>query len=327
MSKQSNIYPDLAISISDQAPSGYFREDTIGSTNPIQKTVAQTVNVPTVGKGIRFVKVTTDNEGEHREVIERNVAMRMIEGKEEKWQEIVPEPYEIRYILGCPSIDKQWQDEHGWKPSPDPHSDVIFIEEGFAEIKYSENPAKYKYLSESVYLKDLPFRLEHILPIYTKVKENTKAVLDITAVMAESRAMDEWKKLVNEGKGGAVTFNTDKVNGYAILLNVQGETTVEKVRNLLEKLKKDPTGFLEKVIAYKEEAVTEVTHAIDLNLIKMEGNQAVFTFNNKRVLIGDLGAKGTKVEKLAELLKSEEHKPLLVALKSQIELAKEKQLN
>lgn len=324
--KKQGVYPDLKISVYDQKESGYVREDTIGTKNEIKKMVADAFYIPNEGRGIRFVKIRYGNEGEEREIIDREVAIKMIENKDEGYEEIVAEPYEIRYINGCPSIDREWQESHGWKPRPDPKSDEIMIENGYAEIQYSVNPSKYKYLKESVWNKDLPFRLEHVKPLYYEVKENQKDVLDITRELAITEAMKEWEKLVVKTKEG-ISLNGEKINGLAVLLNVTGLNETEKLTAILTKLKSDPLGFIEKVNAFKEQIVTEITHAMQLELIKFEGNSAVFTFNHKKIDLGNLGGKQNKIEKLAELLKTEDNKALLATLKSRIQVEKEKKLN
>lgn len=324
MAVKTSLYPDLKISIADQRPSGYFREDTLGSANPIQKFVADAFYIPSVGEGIRYVK----HEGNERKILPRGEAFKLIEEKSEGYEDIIAEPYPIRYIAGCPEIDMEWQDEHNWKPRPDPKSDEICIEFGFGEFVYSHNPAKYRYLKEVMYNKDLPNRFAHRSPLFFEVKEVAKVMVDIDAELAVNEAMNEWAKLVTKQKGGKSLLNELKINGYAALLNVQGANVSERLKGLLDKLKRDPKGFVEKVRAYEETTITEITHAMQLELIRYEGNVAIFAFGtNKRVELGTIGAKQSKIERLGELLKTAEYKELYVMLKTQIELAKEKQLN
>lgn len=320
----AELYPVLKISLCDQRPSGYVREDTIGTKNPIQKTCADSFYIPEKGgEGIRYMQI---DENRKRKEIPRFEALRILNEKSEGYENIIPERYAIRYIKGCPEISVEWQKENKWEPNTDPFSDSILIEEGYAEFDYNNDPVKYRYVSELMWFKDLPHRLEHIKPMYYEIKEDKKAALNIDVILARDAAMDEWKLLVNKTKDG-FTINEEKLNGYCQLMNVQGNNATERLGNLHTKLTANPMEFIEKVTAYKEETVTDISHAMQLDLIKFEGNSAVLTYNNKRIELGKSPNKTTKIERLAEMLKTPEYKEHYVMLKNQIQIAKEKQLN
>lgn len=317
------LFPVLKIALVDQKPSGFVREDTVGSKNPIEKSCPATFYIPEKGgEGIRYVKI---DEKRNRKVIGTDEALEIIASKGEGYENIIPEKYAIRYIKGCPEISVDWQKANNWQPSTDPHSDVILIEDGYAEFNHTADPVKYRYIKELMWNADLINRLGHIQPMYYEIKESKKDALEIDLIMARQVAMEEWTKLVIKGKTGN-TYNEEKISGYAELLGVSGRTTTDKLTGLYTKLNQNPTLFAEKVKAYNEETTTQISHALSLKLLNFEGNSAVL-FNEKRIELGNVGSKSSKMERLSDILKTSEYKETYVALVNQIQLAKEKQLN
>lgn len=324
----TELFPILKIALCDQQPSGYIREDTIGTQNPIEKTCPGSFYIPEKGgESIRYVLIENKDGKRKRVVVETTEALEMIKNKSEGYENIIPEKYSIRYIKGCPEISVEWQKENNWLPSPDPHSDAIMIEDGYGEFTYTSDPVKYRYIRELMWNADLPNRLAHVKPMYYEIKESKKDEFNIDIILARKGAMDEWEKLVIKGKQGqGNTYNEEKIRGYAELMNVQGRNTTERLTALYQKLNAEPLLFVEKVKAYKEETITDISHAIDLKLLRFEGNDAVL-FNDKRISLGNVGSKSTKIERLSDMLKTSEYKETYVTLKNQIQLAKEKQLN
>lgn len=320
MAKTNVKYPTLKISIVDQKPSGYFREDTLGSPNPIQKTVADAYYIPNTGEGIKFVK---QEKGEDVEISVDEYGKLVESGKGHL---AVIEPYPIRYIKGCPSIDQLWQESHNWKPRPDPKADEICIEGGYAEFEYSHDPAKYIYLKSLLWNKSLPYRMEHKKALFYEVVEAKKVAINVAVELLVKEATDEWSTLLTKDNKGGFTIDEAKVRGYAGLLNATGETAMEMVQSLLAIAKTDPVKFVDKVKMYKEEAITDVSHAMQLGLVSFEGNNATF-FNGKIIPLGKVTAVSSKIEKTAEGLKMPENKEFYVQLKAQIELKKEEALN
>jgi len=317
--KTNTQYPTLKISIVDQKPSGYFREDTLSSPNPIQKMVADAYYIPNVGEGIKFVK---QDKGEDVELSVNDYGELVKAGKAHL---AVIEPYPIRYIKGCPSIDMLWQQSHNWNPRPDPKADEICIENGYGEFEYSHDPAKYMYLKSLLWNKSLPHRLEHKKALFYEVVEAKKATVNVMTELLVKEATDEWSTLITKSDKG-FTIDEAKVMGYAGLLNASGETPMDMVQSLLVIAKTDPVRFVEKVKLFKEETITDVSHALQLGLVRFEGKDAIF-FNGKIIPLGKVTAVSSKIEKTAEGLKMPENKEFLVQLKAQIELKKEEDLN
>lgn len=330
MASVQELYPTLKISLCDQKGSGFFREDTIGTPNPIEKTCPGSFFLPTRGgESIRYVSI---DENRKRKVIPREDALRMLQNKEAGHENIIPEKYEVAYIKGCPEISVQWQKENNWQPSVDPHSDVIMIEDGYAEFEYSNDPVKYRYVLELMWNRDLPHRIEKVQPMYYVVKEAEAKHESVEFIFDKADALAEWQKLVIKGTGGKPnTYNEEKINAYCGLLGVSGSNTAGKLLSLHEKLLADPSGFVTKIKAYSEEVITDISHALDLKLLKFEGNNAIFfdngSGNAKSIELPGTGSKGSKMEKLGVILRSAEFKELYVMLKNQIQLSKEKNLN
>ena len=325
---KTEVYPDYVISLTDQRWGGYVREDTVNSTNPITKTCPDSFAIPTEGYGIRFVKVSRYSNGvERRTVLDSSVAIKAIKNKEKEYEDIIEEPYKIRYIFGCPNNDLEWQKKTGWEPSVDPHTDSLWIEDGVQTVSYSANPTKYRFLKELENNASLPFRRDHVRALYYEIQPKKEAELDITAELAVIEATKEWEKLSMRGKNGTFTIDEQKTSGYAELLGIRAASLPEKLKSILVFAKTNPIAFIEKVRAYKEEVITEITHAMQLELLKFEGSQAVFIASKKNLELGKLTDGQSKIERLAVLLQTEEFKPTRVDLKNQIEVAKERNLN
>lgn len=293
--------PEIFIELFDKRNSGFILDGT-------ENTIAmEELNCPT----IRWIP----NEGK-KGIMENNA------------RKDVP----IRFIKGCDTIDIEEQVKRGFKPNH--YEDKIPIEKGYATIIREGNTASlYDYLTSVYYNADAPHRSPTAAKLFKIVQLDKEAegyneedVVRAHAIMF----VDGLRiKTGNDKEGKALyKYNEDRISALCALLNVTGETPATQIFQIMSKAKSDSRYFMETVEKFEQTIITEVSHALELNVIKFDDNTAMY-FNESKI-IKNLGTqklkKEEKIEQLADYLKTREGNPELTELRAKLDLAKEQAL-
>jgi hypothetical protein len=212
---------------------------------------------------------------------------------------------EIRYIAGCDTIDPEEQKAKGLEPSK--LDDKIMMENGFMTVvREGSTIGLYDYLESVFYNLDNPNRSKDATVIYREVKLDKKAV----ALVDEDESVTLAKSVVyklrkNTGdKKEPYQYDTEKIDALCKLVNVWDETPERKLVMLLSKANSNPKQFLEIVENAEQTVILDITNAIELNVLRVDGNNIVMVDENKIVL--SLGAEKyserQKLEALANFL-------------------------
>lgn len=230
---------------------------------------------------------------------------------------------EIQYIKGQREISVMKQRELGLKPNP--KQDKIVIEKGHMTIaREGANIGLFDYMKSAFWNVSNPDRSENASGLYR--------VVDLTRIEEE---INERDVLINEAVGLVYTLQTKKNGEYVYqearidamceLFAVTAERYASKITALAGMAKMYPKDFLEKVAIFEQTSATTVTHALQLSVIKFEGNVAIYVKKDK--IIKDLGlAKMThdqKIEELASFLRSKDGYEANQELTAEVEHAME----
>lgn len=234
---------------------------------------------------------------------------------------------EIRFINGCDSIIPKEQDDRGFKPNR--LEDKIPFTNGFVTVRREGGSiGLFDYLKNAYWNADNPDRPSSATARYREVKLDKKA----TAFLDEDELMTQAKSIVyslriNSGTKGLYKYDTEKIDALCRLLSVWEQSNETKLIVLLEKARTNPKGFLEIVSKSTQTVITEITYAIDLNVIRFDGNTAQYSEGNKVIFsMGNEKMKeDAKIEKLASFLLTEQGNAALTEIRTRLEVAKEKE--
>ena len=231
---------------------------------------------------------------------------------------------EIRWIKHCSIIDKDEQDRRNIKPNR--IEDKIPFEKGFATIaREGSTISLYDYLKDVFYSKDSENRPERADAIY-RVMQLDKQAEEIDERDIE---MADAIKLVASlrtqvGKDKSYKYNEERLNAMCTLCAVHADSTATKFHALMSLAKARSKWFVDLVVKFEQTILTEVTHAVELEIVRFDGNTALYKDGEK--VIKNLGtgnlAKDTKIEKLSDFLKTTEGNVHLTELRAKIEVAK-----
>lgn len=294
--------PTLFIELSDQRDSGFVLDGTLGTKHEHRLTCPKSRFIPS--RGFRLVK------GKNPET-----------GVEEWYNE------EIRYIKNQRVLSIAEQNARGIKPSRYKLDDKIRVDGGnFSVTREGAFIGLYDYLVQVYYNGSNPNRPASATELY-KVKEVGKEEeqWNETEVMA-SDAIQLIKNLFYK-EGKSYVYDEPKINALANMFTIFAETPAGKVSGLMGFAKKNPKDFLERALKFEQTIVTEITHAIELNVVKFDGNALVYC--NKDAVVLDVGRGNlkheTKISKAADILSTPEYKGVYEELRIELEIAKEKQ--
>lgn len=294
--------PTLFIELADQRDSGYVLDGTIGTKHETRLTCPKSRFIPS--RGFRLV------EGKNPET-----------GKDEWYNE------EIRYIKNQRVLSVVQQQSKGIKPSRMALEDKIRIDGGnFSVTREGAFIGLYDYLMDVFYNGSNKNRPASATVIF-KVKEVGKAEEEFNEnEIAYSDAIQFLKTLYRrEGKG--FVYDEGKINALAGMFVMYAETPAGKISGLMGFAKKDPVSFLQKAMKFEQTVITEIAYAVELNVIKFDGNTAVYC--NKDKVIADLGRGNlkaeTKMSKLADLFNTAEHKDAYEEFRIELQTAMENQ--
>lgn len=298
--------PILFIELVDQGNSGFIQDDTFNTPTPNQ------LRAP----GVRFIP----NEG-----FRRGVKTDMVNGKERE----VFFNERIRYIKNEVIISLAEQKRLGIEPSPLAREDKIAIEKGYATIaREGASIGLYDYIFEAYYNDSNPFRSEKATPLYRVVKMDQKAEQFNEDVLIAADAVKYVGSLYNKTPKGYI-YNENKIDAVCELLSIVAHTYATRIQALMSLAKQNPEWFLNKVIKLEQTTVTEVAHALELNIIRFNNNTAEYTGKDK--VLKNLGAgklsHDQKISKLADFLRTAEGHEAYMELKAEIEAAINNSLN
>lgn len=213
---------------------------------------------------------------------------------------------EIQYIKGQREISVQKQKEQGLKPNP--KMDKIIIEKGHMTIaREGADIGLFDYMEASFWNVSNPERSPNASGLYK--------VVDLTKI---EEAINERDLLSNEAvaevytlqtkKAGVWVYQEQRIDSYCELFNVAAQSYASKITALAGIAKMYPKEFLEKIAIFEQTSATLVSHALQLNVIKFEGNVAAYVKKDK--IVKDLGLEkmkhDEKIEALATYLRSKD---------------------
>lgn len=317
-----NNIPTMLISLIDQQDSGWVCDDTVGTAHEQRICAPGVLFVPNKGK--RSVPILDDN------------------GKTIGYKSIP-----IQYIKGCEEIDVEKQRKLGFRPDDKgvfnqgnsiPTEDAIVIKKGNSIIKREGDTALFDYLSVVMYNLSAPNRTKASKAIFKVVEVDKQTETLNEKDFLESDAVAYVQTLLmKQGKG--YKYKEDKIDSLLSILGLYGGDTFPNKINTLTLAAKGRINqdgltittkqFLDIVTKLDETTITEVTHALQLDVIKFEGNSVLYTDGGKVLAsLGDTKMKhNQKIEALSELLKTPEYAQSYQELKAKSELAQEKTLS
>lgn len=285
--------PTIFIEVYDKRDSGFVRDNTEGTKYEQRLDCPSILNIPNVS----FRKAADGVRNE-----------------------------KIRYISGEDEISFEVQKKNGIEPSPSAKTDKIVINNGSASItREGSLVGQYDFLMNCFWNASNPNRSERATKLFK--------VIDLTKIQEEKNENEiirhEARGFVyelQEKKGGVWVYQTERINALCELFNVYAELPASKIEALAGMATIDPKNFLDKVKKFEQTVSTMVLHALQLDVIKFEGNTATYIAKNK--IIKNLGAgnmkQESKIEELAIYLRTKDGYEAFQELKAEVEFAKEK---
>jgi hypothetical protein len=296
--------PVMLIEYTDQRDSGWVLDGTRGKPHHTELRAPSKAFIPNTGFRAAF-------EGEEGRKVKVNKA--------------------IRYIKNCPFIDVDEQKKHGFEPhTKQPAVDKIVIDKGYATIVREGDVALYDYLQAVYYNESNEHRTASATALFRVVELDKKAetVNEKDFIVAEAVSYISKNLVLKTGKD-TYKYNEAKIDTVCSLLSVYAETPSQKVVAITSFAKVYPEEFLSRIRSLENTTVTDITHALQLNVIKFNENSVVYV--NKDKVITSLGSgtmtQAQKVKKLADLLQTPEYNAQYTELRAELEAAKEKDLS
>lgn len=294
--------PMLFIELVDMGNSGFIQDDTANTPTPNQ------LRAP----GVRFIP----NEG-----MRKGKRTDIVNGRDKT----VTFNERIRYIKGEHIISLAEQKRLGIEPSGLAREDKIPIERGYATIvREGSTVGLYDYLLEAFYNDSNPDRSDKATAIYRVMQIDKLAELRNEDELIAADAIKYVGSLYEKIGKNNYRYNEDKINAICEFLAVHAETPATRIQVLMSHAKQRPEWFLDKVTKLEQTTVMEVTHALELNVIRFTGNVGEYVAKEK--ILKSLGngkySQAQKISRLADWLRTAEAHEAYMELKAEIELAK-----
>jgi len=300
---QKEKIPIIFIELVDRRPSGFILDGTRGTKYESELDSPTARFIPNVGFR-RVFKTETIN------------------GKEVKTP--INEP--IRWIKNETEISVQKQKERGIVPNKQTREDKIIIEKGtFSVAREGSYVGLYDYLLEAFYNVSNPNRSSSASDIYRVIElgKDEEELNEMDFLIADATAF--VKKLVQKTGTKQYKYNEEKINALCEMFAVYAETMPGKVEALMNMVKFDPEAFLQKATKMEQTKATEISHALQLNVVTFKGN--TFQYVEKDKIIATLGtgniSHANKIEKMADLFGTPDFKAQYEEFQLELEIAKE----
>lgn len=234
----------------------------------------------------------------------------------------------IRYVKGCQEIEVELQKKMGVNPSRITTEDQIMLPKGNGLFKNEGDLALYKYVANVFWNEDAPNRSKNVKSLYRIVKKEQKVTSGNELEFAKAEAVIYVKKLVTK-TGNEYKYNEAKIDSCINILSLPNLGSYsDKISVLTQKANQKPIEFLQTVTKLDDTLTTEISYALQLDLIRFAGNVAEYCDDKK--ILASLGEgqmkQAAKITKLADLLNMDEYKGAYEEFKIKLELAQEKSI-
>ena len=230
---------------------------------------------------------------------------------------------EIRWIKNCPTIIKEEQVRMNIKPNP--YEDKIPFEKGFATVvRDGSTITLYDYLKEVFWNADAEYRPETADAIYRVMQLDKQAeeIDESDIIMADAIKLVASLRTQTSAKDIAYKYNEERLNSICELCAVYADSTATKFHALMSLAKTRPAWFNDLVVKFEQMILTEVTHAVELEVVRFDGNTAIYQDGEK--VIKNLGmgnlSRDSKIEKLSDFLKTKEGNAELTEMRAKVAL-------
>lgn len=230
---------------------------------------------------------------------------------------------EIRWIKNCNTIEKDEQERRGIKSQP--FEDKIPFEKGFATVvRNGSTISLFDYLKDVFYNENSKNRPETADAIYRVMEIDKKAeeIDESDIEMADAIKLVASLRTQTSKQDKTYKYNEERLNSICELCAVYADSTATKFHALMSLAKARSKWFLDLVVRFEQTILTEVTHAVELEIIRFDGNTVL---DGDKVLknlgTGNL-SRDTKIERFSDFLKTNEGNPILTELRVKIEVAK-----
>ena len=184
---------------------------------------------------------------------------------------------EIRWIKHCSIIDKDEQDRRNIKPNR--IEDKIPFEKGFATIaREGSTISLYDYLEDVFYSKDSKNRPETADAIYRVMQLDKQAeeIDESDIEMADAIKLVASLRTQVSKSDKSYKYNEERLNAICTVCAVYADSPATKFHALMSLAKARSKWFLDLVVRFEQTILTEVTHAVELEVIRFDGNTALY---------------------------------------------------
>lgn len=294
--------PDmLYIELCKKGHSGFFQDDTIDTQNPIELVSASLTFIPTIGS-------------------------RIIQWKDKNGK-MMKKSEKIQWIKGEEIIAYDEQQRAGL--APERSGNVITIEKDSAIIvREGSTIGLHDYINDATYNESNPDRPAKATALYRTIKIDDKAEQMNEHDIQLADALIYIKSLSEKISEGKYTYKEDKIDMLCNLFVVGAETFPQKLAALSSYAKINPKKFIETVHKFEQTTITELSHGLQLDVWKFDGNVAVYVKKDK--VIRNLGSEklkhDQKIEQLASWFRTSEGNEAYTEYRMELELAQENAL-
>jgi hypothetical protein len=233
---------------------------------------------------------------------------------------------EVRWIKNCPTIDKEDQERRNIKPNP--FEDKIPFEKGFATVvRNGSTISLYDYLTDVFFNENSIGRPETADAIYKimQLDKQAEEIDESDIVMADAIKLVASLRIQTSAKDKTYKYNEERLTAICELCAVYADSIPTKFHALMSLAKARSKWFMDLVEKFEQTIVTETTHAVELKVVRFDGNTVLYTDGEK--VIKNLGTGNlsldTKIERLADFLKTKEGNEHLTELRAKMAVAKD----
>lgn len=300
--------PTMYLEVVTTGESGYVRDDTAGTAHEETINCAEVTFIPNRGKMAEEILDESNENKSFNPKRYRNV--------------------EISYIKDCPYIKVEDQKKFGYERNKIATVDSIVIKKGKALIKREGDVALYDYIMNVFYNLSAPNRPKTAKALIKVVEIEKNISTRNEDKFLQARAITFVETLVIK-TGQKYQYKESKIDNILTALKLfGGDNYSDKIRVLTEHAEKFPKEFLDIVSKLDNVTMTEITHALELDIIHFEGGIAQYVSDKKVVatITTEAKSQNKKIEALSDILQTPEYAQAYQELRAKLEIAKEKSL-
>lgn len=231
----------------------------------------------------------------------------------------------IRYINGCPFIEKEKQELEGWKPNY--LADDLLFKAGHMRVTREGDIGKFLYLAACEYNTSVADRPDDAEDVFKEINTEIDSQEEESEIDLRNEAQAIVSSLKTKANGKEFRYNEDAIEFLCSLFKIPSSESGFKSEAwvaLARLADQEPKKFIQSVGNVRSLTEADVFSAVQLGVVQIDQQKAFFVDGNKIIMQFESGLdEEEKGQALVDFMTNPKSKKFYEQLRMQLQAKKQ----